>query len=225
VRSYLQVHGSTSFVIAFAAFGLLGTPLSTARAAGDTAPATGRVHYRMSSPIMNGTSVVSWIDHWHKFGQDSTMSIGAAASQGAMQTWSIGNGTDVYTYQPMMGKQVMHMKVPKGGGAGGPMGGTPFVGGGTGKVVGKGTVLGRSCEIRMIGTKNTGHEVKVWVWNGLPLRSEIPLPQGGKLTTEATQIETAPKLSPALFKLPAGYTVKELQMQAGGPGAPPRPSR
>src|SRR5262249_31592965 len=120
------------------------------------------------------------------------------------------------------GKQVLHIKMTKGASAGGPMGGSPFVGGSAGKLVGKGTVLGRPCEIRMMGTKNPGHEVKVWVWNGLPLRSEIPLPQGGKMTTEATQVETAPKLSAALFKLPAGYTVKEFQMPAGAPGAPPK---
>ena len=105
------------------------------------------------------------------------------------------------------------------------MGGTPFVGSGTGTVVGKASVLGRPCEIRTFGPRSAGPTVKMWVWNGLPLRTEMTLPQGGKMTTEATQVEMAPKLSPSLFKLPAGYTVKEMQMPAGATGAPPAPPR
>jgi hypothetical protein len=226
VRAHGLLHRTASLVAGIAALSLLTASGRTLLAAGvSAAPATGRVHYRMSSPMMNGTTVISWIDHGHKFRQDSHMSIGATASKSAMQTWSIGNGADVYTYQPALGKQVLHMKVSKGKGSAGPIGGTPFVGNSTGKVIGKATVMGRPCEIRAIGARGSGPAVKMWVWNGLPLRTEMTLPQGGKMTTEATQVETAPKLAPALFKLPAGYTVKEFQMPAGALGAPPHPPR
>jgi outer membrane lipoprotein-sorting protein len=221
VRTHHRPFWAASVIAGLA---LLNAP-SIASVAKETAPATGRVHYRMSSPIMNGTSVVSWIDHGRKFRQDSKMTIGATASKSPMQTWSIGDGTNVYAYQPALGKQVLRMKIPKSAGGGGPMGGTPFVASGSGTVVGKATVLGRSCEIRALGPKSAGPNVKMWVWNGVPLRTEMILPQGGKMTTEATNIETAPKLSPALFKLPAGYTIKEMPMPAGALGAPPRPPR
>src|SRR4051794_14887487 len=119
-----MLHRTPPVLAAIGALGLLTAPgRPVMAAAGSAAPATGRVHYRMSSPMMNGTTVVSWIDHGRKFRQDSQMSIGATASKSAMQTWSIGDGTNIYTYQPALGKQVLHMKVPKGAGAGGLMGG------------------------------------------------------------------------------------------------------
>jgi hypothetical protein len=94
-----------------------------------------------------------------------------------------------------------------------------------GKLVGKATFLGKPCEIRVIGPSNPGGGIKMWVWKGLPLRTEAALSQSGKLTTEAFQIETTPKLSVALFRVPAGYQVKDFQPPPGRPGAPARPPR
>jgi hypothetical protein len=205
--------------------GALAAPSRPALAAGNEAPmASGRVHYRMTSPMMNGTTVLSWIDHGHKFRQDALISIGSAGKKSQIQSWSLGDGTYLYSYQLTMGKQVLRLKPRRGPGAAGPAGTTPFLAG-AGKVVGKATFLGKPCEIRVIGAGNPGGGMKMWVWKGLPLRTEVTVRQGGKLTTEATQIETAPKLSPALFRVPAGYQVRDFKMPARRPGPPALPPR
>ena len=203
--------------------GALAALSSPALGAGVEAPlASGRVHYRMASPLMNGTTVLCWIDHGRKFRQDAQMSIGSGGTTRQIQTWSLGDGSYVYSYQPMMGKQVLRLKARTGPGAAGPAGTMPFLVGG-GKVVGKATLLGRPCEIRVMGAGNPGGGMKMWTWRGLPLRTEVDVPRGGKVTTEATQIETAPKLSPALFRVPAGYQVRDFKMPAGRPGSPALP--
>jgi hypothetical protein len=91
---------------------------------------------------------------------------------------------------------------------------------GAGKVVGKGTVLGRSCEIRSFGPGGQQGQSKVWLWNGMPLKVEASGPQGG-MTMVATRVDTSPKLTPAVFKVPSGYQVKDMQLPTGAPGAPP----
>jgi hypothetical protein len=221
----VRTHHQASYALPIIASLALLNPAVLSATAKDTTPTTGRVHYRMSSPMMTGTSVVSWIDHGRKFRQDSKMMIGASAQKTPLNTWSIGDGSDLYTYQPALGKQLLHTKVPGGQGGAEPMGGTPFVGSGAGTVVGKATVLGHPCEIRAFGPKGARPPIKAWVWNGVPLRTEMTLPQGQKMVSEATQVETAPKLSPTLFQRPAGYTIKELQMPGARPGAPPSPPR
>jgi len=187
-------------------------------------PATGRVHYTMTSPMMSGTMTMAWIDHGKKFRQDTKMSAGGPSGQKAMDTWTVGDGTYVYTHRSMMGNQVMRMRVPKSLGAN-PLGPAMTPGSGkSGKVVGKGTILGHPCEIRVLGPGGKGGQAKIWTWKGMALRMETTGQQGSGLTMAATRVETAPSLSPDLFKVPAGYQVRDIQLPAGGPGGSPRRS-
>jgi hypothetical protein len=114
----------------------------------------------------------------------------------------------------MMGKQVLRMKMPKDGGGAGPTG-VPIGGTKAGKVIGKATILGKPCEIRQIDT------AKVWMWKGLALKMENQGGQGMPMSMTATKLEMPFKASPALFKVPAGYTVTDKMPAMGGGGAPP----
>jgi hypothetical protein len=211
----------------------LGTALPPGRCAPSGGPAplpSGRIHYQMTSPIMSGTMILSWIDNGKKFRQDTKASAGTGAERRPggqktqFETWSIGDGTHVYTYAPGMGRQVMRAKVPRSMGAGSPTAGTPFGGmHGAGPVVGKATVLGKRCDVRKIG--QGGGQGKVWLWKGLVMRMEASAPQGGSMNMIATRLEEAPRLSPSLFRVPAGYQVRDFQLPAGRRGGARPPSR
>jgi hypothetical protein len=108
------------------------------------------------------------------------------------------------------------------------MGNSP-TGAGAGRIVGRGIILGRPCEIRVVSLNNASYkgQAKIWMWQKLPLRSEISMnikmrgvTQNMKMSMVATQLNTAVKPSPSLFRLPAGYKVQEMgdfqkQMQQG----------
>lgn len=187
--------------------------------------ATGRVTYQISGP-MKGSMVLSWSENGKKFRQETKMTgVPPPATPGApkaapmsMDTWMLSDGKAMYALMPMGGKKVMRLEGKTSGPAGAPMGLGQMLGdlGGPsgGKVVGKATLLGRSCEIRATD------KGKVWLWKGLPLRMEIQVnPKMPKLTMVATKVESAPKLPAILFKVPAGYQIQE--MPAGGPRMPP----
>lgn len=190
--------------------------------AADKTPATGRVQYRMTSQMMSGIMTMAWANHGKKFRQDMKMSVDRGGQKVSMNTWAVADGSHLYMHQPTMGQQVMRMRMPKSGASAFSLPGIPNPGAkGAGKVVGKGTVLGRSCEIRSFGPGGQKGQSKVWLWNGMPLKVEASGPQGGGMTMVATKVETAPKLSPALFKVPSGYQVRDMQTPKGAPGAPP----
>ncbi len=221
----LRIRHPHRAIAAAALIGGLGMAGRPAIAAGDKdTPATGRVHYTMTSPKMNGTMTMAWIDHGKRFRQETKMSVGQPGQQMTMDTWTLGDGRYLYSHQPMLGKQVMRMPMPKGAGAS-PMGPTPFPSTVGGKVVGKATLLGHPCEIRAMGQGGNRGQVKAWVWKGMPLRVETAGPQGGAMVLVATQVETAPHLSAESFKVPAGYEIRDMKMPAGvagGPGKRPR---
>jgi hypothetical protein len=77
-------------------------------------------------------------------------------------------------------------------------------------------VLGHWCEIRSFG--RAGSQGTVWYWNSIPLMGEAAGPQGPGMRLVATQVETAPKLGPGMFKLPAGFQVHDVQLPTGKPG-------
>jgi hypothetical protein len=219
------VRRATRGIIAAATLAVLVGPAYSASPA-DKAPATGRVHYKMSSPMMSGTMIMAWINHGKKYRQEMKMSMDRGGQKVAMNTWAVGDGSHIYMHQPMMGQQVMRMKVPKSMASAFSLPGIPDPSAkGAGKVVGKGTVLGRSCQIRSFGAGGPQGNSKVWLWNGMPLRVEASGPQGGGMSMVATKVETTPKLSPSLFKVPAGYQVRDMQIPKGAPGAPPAPPR
>jgi hypothetical protein len=201
-------------VISLTAAGLLGTlavPNPSAHAADKKTPATGRVHYRMTSPMMNGTMIMTWINHGKKFRQDMKLTVGQQEKQMSINSWTLADGGYIYTYQPTMGQQVMRMKMPKEMAAAGALGiPNPGSAGGS-KVVGKGKILGYPCEIRTVGPGGKQ------VWNGMPLKMESAGPQGQGMTMVATRVETTPKVSPGDFKVPAGYQVRDVQVPKGVP--------
>lgn len=184
-------------------------------------PQTGRITYKMSVSALTGTNVISWINGGKQYRQEISLS-GSVPGQGSavtsLDTWMINDGKNFYVHQPLMGMKVAKVKMPKPGAkkAGAPGApGAALLGAATsgGKVVGKETILGKPCEIRQAG------QAKIWSWHGLALKFEMTgAGQVPAMTMVATKLETALKLSPDLFKLPAGYEVTDNPLE-GMPGA------
>jgi hypothetical protein len=184
--------------------------------ADDKPPATGRIHYQMTSPMVNASVVMAWVDHGKKTRQDMKMSVGSGAQQAAMDSWTLTDGSYIYTYQPTMGRQVMRIKMSKAAQTAMATGIAPRVGAhGQGKLIGKGTVLGHPCEIRSLAMGRAQAQSKVWLWNGMLMKMETNGPGGGAMKMIATKVETAPRLSPTTFQVPAGYQVKDFELPAG----------
>jgi hypothetical protein len=183
---------------------------------------TGRVTYKITGSMFNGTQTVTWIESGKRTRTEATMQAGQGDQKMTMNTWSISDGTYVYTFSPMMGgKKLLRMKLPKGNGSG-VTSNQPLIAMGSkaGKVVGKGDVLGKPCEIREVGP------AKVWIWDGLNLKTETKQGPVGNMTVVATKIETGVKASPDKFKVPKGYEVQDFdpsQFRGGGPGMRPGP--
>lgn len=182
---------------------------------------TGRITYDFKVASLAGTSLLTWAEGGKKFRQDISMSGTAPnAPSGTppmtIQMWAFGDGKNVYSYQPMMGKQVVRMKVPKGAGAGaaGTPGAPPLGAMKGGKVVGKGTVLGKPCEIRQVGT------AKIWMWKGLALKMESAGGQGPEMSMVARKLDMPFKAPASKFQVPAGYTITDkLPSLGAGMGA------
>ena len=152
------------------------------------------------------------------------MSVNGGGRKVNMKSWSLFDGKAFYVGmpsgipgQPAGRKMAMKMTLPPNYLKSMTMGG-PSVGS-SGRLVGHGVVLGKTCEIRVVPIKNSNYagQVKVWMWQKLPLRTEMTSTtkmsgktQNIKMTMVATQINTAAKPSPALFRVPAGYTVQSM---------------
>lgn len=201
----------------------------------------GRIVYNMSGFMgMNGTMTMIWVGNGQKFRQDMAMRM-PAMPNGGMNTWMISDGKFMYTSNPMMGKKVMRMKIPTQAAAASAMTmpGMNVTGAATGgKLVGRANVLGKPCEVRLmtVSTPQMDMRMKMWMWRGLALKMEnamkmksAPKTSGGatpripniNMTMTATKLDLNPKLSPALFKVPAGYTIQDAPA-AGGRGMPVR---
>ncbi|MCC2671343.1 MAG: hypothetical protein K0Q72_3814 [Armatimonadetes bacterium] len=212
--------------------GLAGAlPASAAKGKATLAPIkapapTGRITYQfdVDTPMgkMAGLTKLIWIDNGKKFRQETDLSgspkgAPAGASPTLISSWSFGDGTNIYISQPMMGRTVYRMPMPKGGaaGGGGSVIGAPPVGGAAqGKLVGKGKVLGRECEIRQVSS------AKLWMWMGLALKMENTGDgKGPKMVMTATKLEMPYKAPGSMFKVPAGYTVTDqMPGMSGAPG-------
>src|SRR3712207_6729814 len=72
---------------------------------------SGRVTYRIKTPMMDGTTVFSWIQSGKRFRQDTTLTAGSGERTRKLETWAIGDGTYVYMHPPMTGKEVRRMKM------------------------------------------------------------------------------------------------------------------
>jgi hypothetical protein len=186
--------------------------------------ATGRVTYKLTSQMMNGTNTLMWTDFGKRFRQDTKATVSAQGRTMDMNTWVLSDGKNVYMHTPMQGQTATRMKVdPKqmAAGAGMNMMAAPK---NLGKSLGKATIAGKECEIHDMPNGVTG---KIWVWQNLPLKLEISGKNGVGMTMEATKVESPVNLSASLFQVPAGMKIQDFQMPARGAGmrgmAPKKP--
>ena len=75
-------------------------------------------------------------------------------------------------------------------------------------VTGSETVGGKECLVAEITVEQA--KGKVWIWKkyGIPLRIEVPNPQGGTMVTEWKNVEVI-NIPDSMFELPAGVEIKE----------------
>jgi len=163
--------------------------------------ATGRIVYSIKGASVNGTQSVTWAGGGTKFRTDADMVLSMNGQKMPMKGWSISDGKNLYTLQPGM-NQAMKMKAPK---QMGPDMGLPGMAPGangamSGKVTGKETILGKTCEVRQMG-----EAMRVSTWQGMPLKMVVTAPQaGGSITILATKVEVPAKVDPSRWAGRAG---------------------
>jgi hypothetical protein len=215
------MHRWTAGVVFTALAATAGAVAAQSQAPVKLPSASGQITYKMSGPAINGTTTLSWIENGKKARNDVKATAAQPGQQFSLDGWTITDGTNVYIHNGMLGNQVMRMKITSNDPSSLLGFGAPGAGGkaNSGKVVGKATILGKPCEIReMQGTK-------AWLWQGLPLKIEATgQGQAQSMTLQATKINTTVKLSPAMFKVPAGLKVIDAPVGGlgGGIGGPPR---
>lgn len=204
-----------------AALVVLGTAVTTTATAVRAADpqkfqsASGRVTYKLTSTVMNGTNTMMWTDFGKRFRQDTSAKVTAQGKTMDMTSWVISDGKNVYMHGPMQGQTVMKMKVdPKEIAA---RGGLNMMSApkNLGKSLGKATIAGKECEIREMPKGATG---KIWIWQNMPLKMELSGANGVGMTMEATKVETPVNLPASLFQVPAGMKVQDFQTPARGAG-------
>jgi hypothetical protein len=203
---FLRSTAVRACALAVSALAVSLAPLSSPAAPAKAGLASGRITYRFQSPMASGTSVLCWTDGGKRFRQEMRGGSTGNRQMTMMESWTIGDGTYLYIYQPQMGKAVMRAKMPKAGAAGSGM---PLLSTDkkAGKVIGKGKILGKTCEIRQV------NGAKIWTWNGLALKMENKgSAQSPAMTMEATKLEPGVKLPASLFKIPGGYRVQDFQL-------------
>ena len=204
---------------------------------------SGQIKYHMTaSGMMSMNSDVTWT--WDKggalFRQDMRGGVRVGGSSQSIQTdsWVFSDGKALYSALPTMMpgqktgvKTALKLALPRGGFNDMMTMGTGVSPSAANRVVGHGTILGHPCEIRSFNGNIRGNQTqaKVWIWQTLPLRTEVTMTQkmGGKaqvikITSAATQVNTAFKPSPALFRLPTGYKVQSMANLQGQMGRRPR---
>lgn len=231
--------GRTSYLFAPVLFvGLAALPAGPTAAQEDKVPSpTGRIVYRVSSAMMNGTQTLAWADNGKKVRQDTDSQVnpgltpgapaapGGARPQGmAFKSWVIVDGGFAYISNPMMGPAVRRMDLKKVPGQRTGPGGVPniTVGKDLGKLIGKATIAGKPCNIHELKNREGKVAGKVWVWKNLPMKLEVQSGQGA-IMLEATQVEVPAKVDAAIFKLPKGVQVQDFdptKMPAGGMARP-----
>lgn len=192
-------------------------------AASQAAPAnkfafpTGRIVYKLTNPMMNGTSTLTWAEYGKKIRQEMSAKANINGKSMDLKTWVISDGQNLYSHNPMQGNVVNRTKLTPAmlqQAGGGPMVAAPK---NLGKPIGKATVAGKPCAIHALPQVKGA---KMWVWQNLPLKMEMSGPQGPGMKMEATKVETGIPVAATTFKVPAGMQVKDFQMPkapAGGP--------
>lgn len=167
---------------------------------------SGRVQYRFSKPGLQGTSQFTWIEHGAMFRQDV---------QGSRSETILGRGTVLFTLNPGFRRQpaTAQRTVVKPTDVWLNAEEMPHItlGSGAGELVGTGTVLGKPCEIRKL------HTMRIWYWQGLPLRMERPATAGMRpLSLVAAQLDTDVYAPRSQFQIPPGYTITDFPGRAPG---------
>ncbi|MBM3460245.1 MAG: hypothetical protein FJX77_17130, partial [Armatimonadetes bacterium] len=203
---------------------------------------SGRIVYKLSSTVMNGTQTLAWMDGGKRVRQDTDSKLsqppGGASGRPPMpaggmslKSWTIVDGGFAYMSFPMLGPEIRKMDLKKAAGRRTGPGGVPAVTIGkeqVGKSLGKGKIAGRDCTIMEMKSQTGQVAGKVWIWQNLPLKLELITPVT-TMTLEATRVETPARLDAGTFKLPAGVKVVDFdpsQLRQGGgmaPGGAPRP--
>lgn len=175
---------------------------------------TGRITYKLTSSMMNGTTTLHWSDFGKKFRQEMSAKMNAQGRTMDLSNWVIYDGAHIYMHNPMMGKQVVRMKVTpdmnKVSGPNMPMLAAPK---NLGKAVGKATIAGKPCAVHQLPAPAKG---KIFVWRNLPLKMQLT---GGQMsmTMEATKVETGVPVPARLFRIPGGMQIKDFQPPKGAP--------
>lgn len=201
---------------AVAAVGAVALSGAAALAAGQPLFAfpSGRVTYKITGKPVNGTSTLTWTEKGKRTRQDSQIQMQFGQSPMNVKSWSISDGKYLYNCSGMLGKTVTRSEIGKDPNMPG-LSGLQALGENLnqGKLLGKGTILSRPCEIRQI------EGAKIWVWKGIPLKvTSPPNSPRGPVTVVATKVDTAYKPAASAFKVPAGYQVKDMKdLMPGGP--------
>ncbi len=179
---------------------------------------TGRIAYKIESPMLNGTQVLSWVDGGKRTRQETTLTFRMGEKSVVQKGWIISDGKNLFIYQPgMMGNVVHRMQVPKDPAAGGTgllgMPSPQAVGMG-GRPIGNEKVLGRPCIVRQVSDSG-----KVWSWQGIPLKFQATNAQLQSISVEATKVETGIKLAASSFTVPKGMKIQVMDAKVGGAGA------
>lgn len=187
-----------------------GDPTRPAGAEGQRLPfSSGRITYAVKGRSASGMSTFSWIEDGRRFRQEVTLTITIDKERLTSSAWSVGDATHIFAHQDWMDKEVFRYRLPQDLQAGSPIGLPVF---GTardpGKVVGTATVLGKPCEI------HERKKLRLWIWQGLPLKADGTEGPGPSLTLSATKLEPSERLPNDLFTVPEGYTVSDFPLQA-----------
>jgi len=194
----------------------------------------GRVVYKMTNTgaaLMSGSISMTWANYGQRIRQDTQMRMtgGPKTKTPAMNSWSVFDGQTVTMGMPGPQRRAMRMKVPPNyqsqmmaGGAAG------MTGASLGKVIGRATILGKPCVIRTVtlNTAQMNSRSKIWMWQNLPLRTEMAMQfktgktnpaqksptmmRPMKMTMVATQLNTTIRPTAATFRIPAGYTIQNM---------------
>jgi hypothetical protein len=207
-----------SFACALAAGAVLtGFAVGPVHAAQKFQTPSGRITYKLTSPMMNGTNTLMWSNFGKSFRQYTVAKVNAQGKSMDITSWVISDGESIYMHTPMQGQSATRMKLTqdilKKMDSNMSMMQAPK---NLGKVLGKANIAGKDCEIREMPQGVTG---KMWVWQNLPLKMEITGKNGVGMTMEATKVETPVTLAPTIFKVPAGMKIQEAPLPNMKPGA------
>ncbi len=79
------------------------------------------------------------------------------------------------------------------------------------KKEGSESILGKTCEVMSMSNDKMQMTGKVWIWNGITLKSQVEM-AGIKISLEATKIEENVSVPADKFVVPEGFQIQEVTM-------------